>query len=109
MNKHDLIVALADLPGAINLAEITIIEAQANVTKAKETLSAKEADLYTENKIDGKNAEIRAAQLRQFTTQERNDIAKVENILSLARIQYNLLQNHFSAYRAIAAMMKAGE
>jgi len=71
LNKQDLIVALADLPGAINFAEVTILEAQANVTKAKEALSTKEADLYSENKIDGKNAEIRAAQLRQLTTQDR--------------------------------------
>lgn len=109
MNKQDLVSLLANLPGQINRAEIDILVAQDAVIKSKDALSAKEADLYTEGKIDGKNAEIRNAQLKQLTIPERNEIAKAENALSMARIHYNLLQNTFSAYRAISGLLKAGE
>ena len=109
MNKQDLINRLSTLPGEIYLAEMAIFEAQDGVSKAKDVLSDKEADLYAEGKIDGKNAEIRTSQLKQRTTFERNDIAKAENALSMARISFNQLQNTFIAYRAIAAMLKAGE
>ena len=109
LNKQELITKLSTLPDEIYLAESAIFEAQDGVMKAKDILSTKEADLYSEGKIDGKNSEIRTAQLRQLTTPERNEIAKAENALSMARISFNQLQNTFVAYRAIAYMLKAGE
>lgn len=109
MTKQDLIIKLRELPGEIYLAEMAILEAQEGVTKAKDILSAKEAALYAEGKIDGKNAEIRNTQLKQLTTAERNNIAIAENALNLARIGFNQLQNTFVAYRAIAYMFKGVE
>jgi hypothetical protein len=109
MTKIELINKLSGLPGEIHFAEMAIFGAQDGVTKAKDILSVKEADLYSEGVIDGKNAEIRTAQLRQLTTPERNEIAKAENALSMARIAFNQLQNYFTAYRAIAGMLKGAE
>ena len=109
MNKQELIDKLTSLPGEIYLAEMAILGYQNNLVKEKELLTLKEADLYTEGKIDGKNAEIRAAQLKQLTIPERNNIAIAENELNLARINFNQLQNTFVAYRAIAGLLKAGE
>ena len=109
MNKQELINKLSILPSEIYVAEVAILEAQEGVSKAREILSTKESDLYAEGKIDGKNAEIRNAQLKQLTTPERNEIAKTDNALSTARINFNKLQNTFLAYRAITGMLKGVE
>lgn len=106
MNKAELITELELLPSRIEAVERDVLTQQQEVSKAKEALANKEADLYTEGKIDGKNAEIRNAQLRQFTTQERNEVARAENDLNLARIALNRHRNEFSAYEAIAGIFK---
>lgn len=100
---------LSTLPDEIYLAEMKIFEMQNNVTEAKEALSAKEADLYIQGVIDGKNAEIRNAQVKQFTAKERMAISVAENKVNQARIELNKLQNTLTAYRAIAYMLKGAE
>lgn len=109
MTKQDLINYLQAVPGHIEQAEQAVLTAQEQIITAKDALSAREAELYNEGKIDGKNAEIRSSQLKQFTTPERNEVAKAENDISQARIKLARLQNNFSAYKAIAYMLKAGE
>ena len=109
MTKIELIEKLSTLPDEIYLAEIAIFETQNKVTVAREQLGIKEANLYDQGLIDGKNAEIRNAQLKQMTTPERNDIAIAENQVNLARINFNQLQNTLLACRAIAGMLKGAE
>ena len=109
MTKDELIDKLASLPDEIYLAEMAILGYQNELTKTKEVLTLKEAELYTEGVIDGKNSEIRTAQLKQLTIPERNNIATAENELNLARINFNQLQNTFVACRAIASMLKGVE
>ena len=109
MTKTDLMAQLQALPDEIYNAEIKVLEAQKGVTQAKEFLAAKEADLYAEGLIDGKNAEIRNAQLRQLTAEERSGVALAENRLAQCRINLSCLQNQFSACKAIAGMFKGAE
>lgn len=109
MDKNELMDRIFKMPTAIFNAEMALFNSQSELAKAKEALAAKEADLYTEGKIDGKNAEIRNAQMRQLTTPERNEIAKAENSLNLARIALSRQQNEFTAYKAIAGMLKGAE
>lgn len=108
-DKNFLVSCLNTLPNDIYNAEIKVLEAQKGVTQAKEFLAAKEADLYAEGLIDGKNAEIRNAQLRQLTAEERSGVALAENRLAQCRINLSCLQNQFSACKAIAGMFKGAE
>lgn len=106
---QDLINYLQAIPGQIEQAEQSVLIAQEAIFTAKDVLSAKEAELYSEGKIDGKNAEIRSSQLKQLTVPERNELVKAENDIAQARIKLTRLQNNFAAYRAIAGLLKAGE
>lgn len=107
MDKQIIIDKLLRLPEEIKSAELAVIDAQVVVTKAKEALMRKENQLILDRLIDGKNAEIRGAQLKEFTKVEREAVNIAENKLALARMELNQLLNQFKAYRAIAELLES--
>jgi len=109
MNRKQIITRLLEMPTEILNAESILLNAQADIFEAKELLSAKEADLYTEGKIDGKNAEIRNGQLRQLTVLERNNVMSAENNLAHARITFNHLHNEFKVLQTVAYLIEGVE
>jgi hypothetical protein len=109
MNREQIIARLLKLPGAIYDAEMAIYDALMVVCEAKEFLATKEANLYTEGKIDGKNAEIRGGQLRQLTIIERNHVATAENSLNQARNTFNHLHNEFKMLQTVAYLIEGVE
>jgi len=109
MDRKEIIERLFSLPEEIRTAELDVFSQQLGITSAKDVLSAKEAELYTEGVIDGKNAEIRTAQLRQLTIKERNDVARAENDANMARIKLNYLHNEFKALQTVAYLIEGVE
>jgi hypothetical protein len=109
MNKQDLTSKLSTLPGEIETQEQAVISAYEQVQESKSILTEAEDVLQLSGTIDGKNAEIRQAQLRAKTAGEREGLQKAESNLSREKAKLNLLINELTAYRAIAAMLKAGE
>lgn len=97
------------MPEEIYNAEIAIFDAQVQILGVKDILAVKEAELYAEGKIDGKNAEIRSGQLRQLTTAERNNVATAENNLNSARITFNHLHNEFKMLQIVAYLIEGVE
>lgn len=108
MDRQMIIDRLTQLPGEIEKAEMDVFDAQLRSTKARDVLANKEAQLYLDGAIDGKNAEVRAAQLKENTKAEREAIAAADNQVALARINLNRVLNQFKAYRAIAGMLETG-
>lgn len=106
MDRQVVTDRLLELPGEIETAETDVFNAQLIFMEAKDDYAYKEAALYLEGKIDGKNAEVRAAQLKDFTTLERHAVTTADNQVVLARIKLNRLINEFKAYRAIAGMLE---
>jgi hypothetical protein len=109
MDRKKIIGRLLEMPSEIFNAETEIFDAQCELLRAKDILTAKEAELYAEGKIDGKNAEIRSAQLKQLTTAERNIIATAENNINLARITFNHLYNEFKMLQTVAYLIEGAE
>ena len=106
MTKIELIERLYELPKLIEDAENAVINAHGQVQDSKSILSEVEDVLLLSGSIDGKNVEIRNAQLRAQTSNERQAIQKVENELSVARIALNRLNNEQANCRAIAEMLE---
>lgn len=106
MDRQIIIEKLAFLPAEIAGVEAGVLTAQLAVAEAKDILANKEAQLYLDGTIDGKNAEIRAAQLKEYTFAERETIVTAETKMALARIELNRLLNQFKAYRTIAGMFE---
>jgi len=109
MDRKQIIARLLQMPEEIYNAEIAIFDAQVQILGVKDILAVKEAELYAEGKIDGKNAEIRSGQLRQLTTAERNNVATAENNLNSARITFNHLHNEFKMLQIVAYLIEGVE
>lgn len=107
MDRQMIINRLTQLPAEIEQAEMDLFDAQLRATKARDILANKEAQLYLDGIIDGKNAEIRSAQLKEHTAAERDAILAAENQVALARINLNRVLNQFKAYRAIAGLIES--
>ena len=106
MDKQFVIGRLMALPQEIFATENELITISEKIQDAKNTLTAREAELLTSGMIDGKNAEQRAAQLKQLTELERATMANTEKQLPAIRAALTRLQNEFSALKAVAGMMR---
>lgn len=105
MNKQDMAKRILELPKEIAAAEDAVIEANRQVVLAKEILQQKEDDLLLGNMIDGKNAEIRAAQMRQHTEHERQNLANAELYLKNDTTRLGRLRDEFKALRAVVGLL----
>jgi hypothetical protein len=109
LTKLDIINKLASLPDLIEEQEKVIIAAYQQVQESKSILTEAEDVLFLSGQIDGKNAEIRNAQMRAKTVNEREGLQKAENLLSAERAKLNRLNNELAVYKAIAGMLKGAE
>ena len=109
MTKMELIDKLASLPELIEAQEKTIIVIYGQVQECKRVLTEAEDDLLLSGAIDGKNAEIRAAQMRVKTPKEQESIRVSEKALSVERVKLNRLNNELAVCQAIAGMLKGAE
>lgn len=108
MDKQGIITRLLALPAEIARAEIIVIESSQAVLEAKSALQEREAELLTSsaNPIDGKNEAIRSAQLRSFTTEQREWLTDREYDQVRARATLSALHTEMSALRSIADLLK---
>ncbi|MFD0682406.1 MULTISPECIES: hypothetical protein [unclassified Paenibacillus] len=112
MDKSSIVYRLLELPAEIAAAETKLLDANALLLGAKAELQHKEDGLYVGvfeddgMKIDGKNAEIRNAQLRQFTEVERHAVAAAEDGVAIQKHHLNKLLNEFKALQSVADLLK---
>lgn len=107
--KNLCLKMLQTLPRDIKEAENDLVEGITGLQEDKDLLADKEAELLVNGKIDGKNAEIRAAQMRELTKVERNNVTLSENNVSRIKAKLNAAVNEFKAWRAIAGLLKEVE
>lgn len=106
MDKQQIMARLMALPDEIAKAEEAVLHANMRLGTAKEVLQQKEDDLLLGNVIDGKNAEIRAAQMRQHTQNEREALADAELNLRHAAARLNKAREELRALQAVADLLK---
>jgi hypothetical protein len=105
LTKDDVIKRLLELPEVIAQDERCFLQTQQTLDSARRLLAGKEAELLSSGSIDGKNAEIRAAQLRQSTNEERDAITVIEGNVPWGKIALTCDLNEFSALKSIARLM----
>lgn len=106
MTKQDMANRLLELPGEIAEAEDEVLSANVQLVQAKEALQQKEDGLLLGNVIDGKNAEIRAAQMRAHTENERDILSDAELNLKNAVTRLNKLKDEFRALQTVAGLLQ---
>ena len=109
MDKNELINRLSQLPDLIKYAEENVIKAAEAVQAAKDGLLLAEDTLVIGGSIDGKNSEIRAAQLRTQTLPQRDNMQRAESFLNREKAALNHLINEMKSIGHIATMLKGGE
>lgn len=106
MDKHSIISRLLALPAEIATAEECVLQANGRLVLAKEALQTKDDSLLLGNVLDGKNAETRAAQARQYTQTEREMVSDAELLVKNASAKLNQLRDEFRALRSVADLLR---
>jgi hypothetical protein len=108
MDRNELVDLLLAMPLRIHASERNLLAAQDMTRNAQRILDERERELLQSDVIDGKNAEVRKAQLQDMTKGERLAVTVAAQDEAIARTDLTLLQNEFAAFRA-AARLLAGE
>lgn len=106
MTKQEIANRLLALPSEISAAEDEVLRATVSLVTAKEMLQQKEDDLLLGNVIEGKNAEIRAAQMRAHTVDERGNLSEAELNLKNAAVRLGKLKDELRALQAAAGLLQ---
>lgn len=104
--REQLIAELTALKQSIVDANIEVFTAAHELMVAKDALRVKEDSLTLSGVIDGKNAEIRAVQLRQQTVIERQDVAEAEDYLESAKMGLNNRRTELQINLALVELVK---
>jgi len=109
MNAQEAAVALTQGAHHILTAEKEVLVLEDRRRELLLELQLTEAGLLTQadGPINGKNAEIRAAQLLQETAPERIQINEFEREIARKRCELTFRQNMFKSYQAILALFAA--
>jgi hypothetical protein len=93
---------LMTLPEELANAEVALLEAEQARADLAARLQSAEDGLLLSGTIDGKNAEQRAAQLRQATVVEREEWEAAAQHVARLKIALHRLQSEHASLRAIA-------
>lgn len=105
MTRTELTARLLALPGEIAAAEAAANETALRLEGAQCRLQRCEDELLLNGALDGKNAEIRATQLRQHTHGAHLLLSQAEDALRQAKAAYHTALHEFYALRAAARLM----
>jgi hypothetical protein len=107
LERENLIDRLLALPAEIAAAELTLLKFDEERRIAARGLEESSDRLLIDGAIDGKNAEVRSAQLRQATMGEQSALDMAERLVASARVQLHRLQAEHGSLRAIARVLAA--
>ncbi|MFZ3132703.1 MAG: hypothetical protein WA125_16780 [Desulfosporosinus sp.] len=104
--REKLIERLEYLRGAIVEVNTEVFNASKDLLVAKSVLQDKEDSPLTGGLIDGKNAEIRAAQIRELTSDERANVYVAESTLDGSRTTLSNLNTDLRINLALVELVK---
>lgn len=104
--REQLIADLMALKQSIVAANSEVYMAARELTSAKDELRIQENSLIRGGIIDGKNAEIRAAQMYEHTVIERQNVAEAEDYLEDQKVTLGNLQTELRINLALVELVK---
>lgn len=104
--REQLISDLTTLKLAISTANRDVYLAARELVTVKDDLRLRENELISTGYIDGKNAEIRAAQMYQQTVIERQNVAEAEDYLESAKVTLSSLNTELRINLALVELIK---
>jgi hypothetical protein len=104
--REQLIADLKSLKVSIPTANTEVYRGAREVITAKDELAIEEGALIKNGSIDGKNAEIRAAQMREFTVMERQNVTEAEDYFEAQKVGLRNLQTELQINLALVELVK---
>lgn len=108
--REILIADLSALKVSIQVAEAKVFAAYKDVQDVKHKLQIKEDAILMDKaegiKIDGKNAEIRAAQVREATSYERLAVQDEEKVFEARKLELANLKTELRINLALVELVK---
>lgn len=109
MTRADVIRRLTELPEAMANVEALIFAATWATLAAKKNLEEVTASLYLSGSIDGRNSEMREAQILLQTVAARDHVRTCEMEEANQKRALRDLDREFGALRAIARLLREGD
>jgi hypothetical protein len=106
MTKAYAIERLLVLPGAAAVAELELLALEAEKQAAAAALQDREDELILTGQIDGKNAEVRAAQMRAVTITERHRLEEISRRIARQKVSIHHLQAEHASLRSVARILE---
>lgn len=106
MMRNKIIDSLETLRSAVIDANAIAYVASTNLLVAKKLLQDQEDSLLMANLIDGKNAEIRAAQMRDLSANERETVLLAEREFEGAKVTLANRQTELRIDIALVELIK---
>lgn len=105
MDRKTMIVDLKAAASLLQDKEHALMVAALELQVAKDGLQAAEDRMILGGEIDGKNAEIRAAQLREKTANERLRLQEAERAYEVAKLDAMEARNRLGVLKVIAGLL----
>lgn len=110
-SEFDAVEALMSATARLQTTIAILAQLQIELAKQKEALADREAALLLGQVegilIDGKNAEVRAAQIRQATKSEREAVQKIEQNIIRIKAELEREREYTSALKTILRFVAA--
>jgi chromosome segregation ATPase len=109
MDRQELIGRLLALPEEIAAAERELLTVENDRQSLCAELQRQEDALHLSGRIDGKNAEIRGAQLREHTWELQDALANIDREIAGRKLEVRRLNQELLSLRAVAQLLGRGE
>lgn len=96
---------LLSYPAKLNESEIKLINAKKRVDQIKEQIDIKRYSLLVSGVIDGKNSEIREAQIEEKISGDKKNLREAKENLDVEEANFHLLENEYQSLLAIARIV----
>jgi|GEM_PF-3168504 len=105
MNRSDVILELQLMPELLKQAEIGYTDAVADLAWAKHRLLGKECEAMNEGRVNGKNEQLRQAELWPHTGELQQEVLRLEAALDQAKVEFHFYKRKLDNLQIIARLM----
>ena len=102
---HGIIGELLEYPERLHRAELSVIEAKKRVDEIKNQIEIKRNSLLLSGVIDGKNAEVREAQIDAKLNEEKGALSVEKENLEREELSLQLVEDEYRSLLAISRIL----
>jgi len=103
--SNEIIGELLEYPERLHRAELSVIAAKKRVDEIKNQIEIKRDSLLLSGVIDGKNAEVREAQIDAKLNEEKGALSVEKENLERQELNFKLVEDEYRSLLAISRIL----